>query len=65
MTPYTTKSGVKIGLRYQSPPPRMSRDEEIIQSALLGRGSSSQHLRPWVVIALLVVTYALVSCIRI
>ncbi len=36
MTPYTTKSGVKIGIRYMAPPPRMYRDEELLQAALLG-----------------------------
>lgn len=36
MTPYTTKSGVQIGIRYQPPRPGMYRDDELVQAALLG-----------------------------
>lgn len=36
MTPYTTKSGVQIGIRYQPPRPGMYRDEELVQAAMLG-----------------------------
>lgn len=36
MTPYTTKAGVQIGIRYQPPKPGMYRDEELVQAALLG-----------------------------
>ena len=35
MVPYTTKSGVQIGIRYQPPKQGMSRDEELVQQALL------------------------------
>lgn len=38
--PYTTKSGVQIGLLYQRPAPQMTRDEELIQGALLRTSSS-------------------------
>lgn len=38
--PYTTKSGVQIGLLYQRPAPAMTRDDELIQSALLRTPSS-------------------------
>jgi hypothetical protein len=33
---YATPKNIKIGLTYQRPAPMMSRDEELIQSALLG-----------------------------
>lgn len=36
MTPYTTKSGVQIGIRYQPPRPGMYRDDELVQAAMLG-----------------------------
>lgn len=35
MTPYTTKTGLQIGLLYKKPPPQLSHDEEVIQSILL------------------------------
>jgi len=34
--PYTTKTGVQIGIAYQRPPQQLTYDGEIIQSALLG-----------------------------
>jgi hypothetical protein len=36
MTPYTTKTGLQIGCRYQVPAPSLGSDAERIQSALLG-----------------------------
>jgi hypothetical protein len=44
VTPYDTGK-VKIGLLYAPPPPPMSRDEEVIQAALLGQPISSPI--PW------------------
>lgn len=34
-TPYTTKTGIQIGILYQYPKPQLSADEELLQSALL------------------------------
>ena len=34
--PYTTKTGVQIGLLYQKPPLKQSPEDEFIQSVLLG-----------------------------
>lgn len=34
-TPYTTKTGVQIGILYQPPKPKLSKDEELLQRALL------------------------------
>lgn len=34
--PYTTKTGLKIGLLYQKPPTIQSREDEFIQGILLG-----------------------------
>jgi len=36
-TPYTTKTGVKIGLAYQPRPQELTPDGEFIQSILLGQ----------------------------
>lgn len=38
--PYTTKSGVQIGLAYQPKPQSLTQDGEFIQSVLLGDKSS-------------------------
>lgn len=35
--PYTTKTGVQIGIAYQRPPQQMTHDGEFIQSVLLGK----------------------------
>lgn len=48
--PYTTKTGLQIGIRYEPPKSYMSRDEELIQSALIG--SSGKQLHLWVVCVL-------------
>lgn len=63
-TPYTTKSGVQIGIRYEPPKPRMSRDEEMIQRILLGEPHGRGGLSPWLIVAMLVLAYALVSCVK-
>jgi hypothetical protein len=34
--PYTTKSGLQIGIAYQPPVQRITHEGEIVQSALLG-----------------------------
>lgn len=36
---YTTKTGIKIGCRYERPLPQLNLDEEIIQGVLLGDSS--------------------------
>jgi hypothetical protein len=38
--PYTTKTGLKIGLAYQPKPQELTPDGEFIQSVLLGRKTS-------------------------
>ena len=45
MTPYTTKTGIKIGLLYQAPPPQITPDAEFIQSVLLNDRSVFQERR--------------------
>lgn len=45
--PYTTKTGLQIGIRYQPPKQGMNRDEELIQSALIG--STGKQLQLWVI----------------
>ena len=43
--PYTTKSGLKIGCRYEPPRPmHYSRDMELLQSALLGSRRKMGHM---------------------
>lgn len=37
MTPYTTRTGIKIGSLYQAPMPKLDRDATRLQSALLGQ----------------------------
>jgi len=59
--PYKTKSGLEIGLRYEQPRPYMSRDAELIQSALLGQRPSFRIHPAWVFVAV-VACYVLVSC---
>lgn len=58
--PYTTKTGLKIGSRYTEPMPQMTRDEELIQSALLGLGQ--RHVPIWLVVVIVIAGYVLVSC---
>lgn len=60
-TPFNTGK-VQIGIRHEQRRPSMSRDEEFVQALLIG-GGNRQYLRPWVVIALLIAAYALVSCV--
>lgn len=43
--PYTTKTGVQIGLLYQRPAPAMTRDDELLQTALLGSANKWATLR--------------------
>ena len=52
MVPYTTKSGVQIGIRYQPPKQGMYRDEEIVQQALLNvQGQRTPKLSVIIVVA--------------
>lgn len=60
-TPYTTKKGVKIGLRHERPLPQLTRDEEQIQAALLGIRRPIR-VPIWLVLVTLVGCYLLVSC---
>ena len=53
MIPYTTKTGVQIGIRYKRPPPPMYRDEERLQAALLGIKSPRFPSLAWFLIAAL------------
>lgn len=61
--PYTTKKGVKIGLRYEQPLPQLTRDEEVIQAALLGV-RRPVNVPLYLVLACLVVGYLLVSYLQ-
>lgn len=58
--PYTTKTGIQIGIRYQLPPPRMWRDEELIQGALLNI-KRSKVPKLWLVLVFVFLCYALVG----
>ena len=60
-TPYMTPKGVEIGVRYSRPMPRMSRDEELIQGALLGR-PHAPRVSVWLVLSVIVLGFVLVSC---
>lgn len=44
---YTTKSGLKIGCRYERPLPELNRDEEIIQMVLLGIDPTNKRFKFW------------------
>lgn len=57
-TPYTTKTGVKIGIRYQPPMPGLYPDEERLQTALL-KSRKPKHVKPWVIVVLSVLCYLL------
>ena len=61
--PYTTKKGIKIGLRYEKPLPQLTRDEEVIQAALLGV-RRPVNVPLYLVLACLVVGYLLVSYLQ-
>lgn len=69
-TPYTTRTGVQIGIRYEPPKPMMTRDEELIQSALLGdrpfnpiESLFTGVMRLWVLAVFLILAYAMASCV--
>jgi hypothetical protein len=62
MTPYTTKTGVQIGIRYQPPKPGMYRDDELLQAALLGVKQPRVPKLVWLVIAS-VAAYLMAGCI--
>jgi len=62
MTPYTTKTGVQIGIRYQPPKQGMYRDDELLQAALLGVKHPRVPKLVWVVIAA-VAAYLMAGCI--
>lgn len=56
--PYTTKTGIQIGLLYQQPPATLSPEDELIQRVLLGQrmGPSLLEVIEWVVYGSLLVT---------
>lgn len=58
---YQTPKGVKIGLNYQRPVPQMSRDEELIQSALMGLKPVARF--PWKSVVCWIPVVALISFI--
>ena len=62
MTPYTTKTGVQIGIRYQPPKQGMYSDDELLQAALLGVKHPRVPKLVWVVIAA-VAAYLMAGCI--
>ena len=62
-TPYTTRTGIKIGCMYEPPRPQMTVEEERIQAALLGVKDDPLWL--WATIsAVLVATLILMASCR-
>ena len=51
IVPYTTKTGVQIGLLYQKPPLQQSPEDEFIQSVLLGdrMSPSVTEIAEWII----------------
>lgn len=49
--PYTTKTGIQIGLLYQKPPLKQSPEDEFIQSVLLGERMSPSiaEISEWII----------------
>jgi hypothetical protein len=58
-TPYTTKTGIQIGIMYQHPKPQLSADEELIQSAFLKKRNPFPWRPTLLVVVLLVVGFSL------
>ena len=65
MTPYTTKTGVQIGIRYQPPKQGLYRDDELLQAALLGDKQPRVPKFVWIVIASVAAYLIVGSIIRI
>lgn len=61
-TPYKTKTGVQIGLLYEPPKNTMSRDDEIIQAALLGL-PRQRNVPVVLILLLLLVAYFIAACV--
>jgi hypothetical protein len=67
-TPFTTRSGVKIGLLYEAPKNyEASSDMERLQTSLLGRGRSFSTIAkdwsvPLALIGIVVLSIALTNC---
>ena len=67
LIPYTTKTGIQIGIYYQPPLRRIEHDEEIIQSILLGgqkpKLAAFNSIRFYVCAAVLLIAIAAVVAI--
>lgn len=58
-TPYTTRSGVRIGQLYAPPPERMSDDAIVIQRAFIDRVADSGHTAAtWIGAVILCASFA-------
>jgi hypothetical protein len=53
-TPYTTKTGLKIGIAYTPPVQQLTHDGEVIQSVLLGSRTPVMERRGLMVYAVVV-----------
>ena len=61
-TPYTTRTGIKIGCMYEPPPQQMTADEERMQAALLGLKDDPLWLWASVSAVLVTTLILLASC---
>jgi hypothetical protein len=52
--PYTTKTGLQIGIAYTPPPQQLTQDAEIIQSVLLGQPTPVMQRKGLMVYAVIV-----------
>jgi len=53
-TPYTTKTGLQIGIAYTPPVQQLTQDGEVIQSVLLGKPTPVMQRRGLMVYAVIV-----------
>ena len=61
--PYTTKTGIQIGIAYTPPPQQITHDGEIIQSALLGQPTPVMQRKGLMVYAVIVFAMFLVLAV--
>jgi hypothetical protein len=52
--PYTTKTGLQIGIAYTPPPQQLTQDAELIQSVLLGQPTPVMQRKGLMVYAVIV-----------
>ena len=61
--PYTTKTGLQIGIAYTPPPQQLTQDAEIIQSALLGQPTPVMQRKGLMVYAVIVFAVFLILAV--